>query len=189
MGRGGGVIKLESTVWERKRARVHAQGSACVCRHMNVCVEAYGCICQIIRIYVSSYSMHTGWRRLMGSLIFIGHIQQKSPIFSGSFVENDVQIRESYESSPPCTHQQYTDRLHHNLSTNASGNTQTDTVCVLPVCMHFVLYHHLLTNAHTLPQKESKEARTRVDQIQTRGSVCECVCVYLLMRGCVCVCH
>ena len=54
---------------------------------------------------------YTGWRRLIGSLIVIGHFLQKWLTFSGYVVENDLQLRGSHESSPTCSTASY--RLHY----------------------------------------------------------------------------
>jgi len=82
-------------VRERKKARVTKKFFFFVC--------AQQCVYTNKTVYCKyRHTFATGWPRPIGCLIFIGHFPQKSPMISGSFAKNDLQLKASYGSSPPC---------------------------------------------------------------------------------------
>ena len=125
-----------------------------------VCCSVLQCVavcCSVLHLRA------TGWRRIIGCLIFIGQFSRKSPRIGGYFAEIHLRLRASSESSPHCTRVQpdFKNKTKNRQESNSSTTR-----------MHFKLpFSRFPQKSPKCPQKSLRSPRKSPTFLQERADV------------------
>jgi len=78
---------------KKSSVRARVQAHTCEVRDcVRLCARTHALVHSTLDLHIFT---HTGWFRVIVCLIFMGHFPHKSPVISGSFAKNDLQLKAS----------------------------------------------------------------------------------------------